>query len=98
MYLPLINLTPPYPEVFGTAAVLCHVTDGQHASHGRVAELLQVLMDEPVKAYTQFSQHCVHILSIHRPPHTLHLLTHVGTYLRARLGTEHTGITLQHDV
>lgn len=81
------SLGSPYLEVFGTAAVLCHITDGQHASHRRVAKLLQMLMDEPVKAYTQLSQHSVHIFSIHRPPYTLHLLTHVGTYLRACLGT-----------
>lgn len=76
-----------HPEVLGTFAVLGHVADGQHASHGAVAVLLQVLVDEAVETHTQLRQNCVHVLTVHGLPHTLHLPTYVHTHLGAGLGS-----------
>lgn len=74
-----------HPEVLGAPSVLGHVADGQHASHGAVAVLLQVLVDEPVETDTQLRQDCVHVLPVHGLPHVLHLPTDVGTDLGAGL-------------
>lgn len=76
---------PAHPEVLGAPSVFSHVTDGQHAPHGAVAVLLQVLVDQPVEAHAQLRQHRVHVLAVHGLPHVLHLPADVDAHLGAGL-------------
>ncbi|TNN56872.1 hypothetical protein EYF80_032862 [Liparis tanakae] len=85
----ILDLCPPrppaHPEALGASSVFRHVADGQHAPHGAVAVLLQVLVDEPVETNAQLRQHRVHVFPVHGLPHVLHLPTDVGADLRAGL-------------